>query len=47
VSFVEVSPSTLMALKVRPVTSRSVFCKKEGAIAASVAINASMVAMFG
>ena len=47
VSFVEVSPSTLMALNVRPATSRSVFCSSEGAIAASVVTNASIVAMFG
>src|SRR5271167_2208292 len=47
VSLVEVSPSIEMALKVRSVTSCSVFCKRLGAMAASVATNASMVAMFG
>ncbi len=47
VSFVEVSPSTLMALKVRAATSCSVFCKSAGAMLASVATKASMVAMLG
>ncbi len=47
VSFVEVSPSTLMALNVCEFTSCSVFCSREGAIAASVATNASIVAIFG
>ena len=47
VSFVEVSPSMLIELKVRVVTSRSVFCSNAGAIAASVATKASVVAMFG
>src|SRR5260370_28590546 len=46
-SFVEVSPSMLIALNVRAVTSLSVFCSREGAMAASVVTNASVVAMFG
>ena len=47
VSLVEVSPSTLMELKVREVTSRSVFCNSDGAMAASVTTKASVVAMLG
>ena len=47
VSFVDVSPSMLMALKVRVVTSRRVFCSRDGEMLASVATNASVVAIFG
>src|SRR2546430_12096828 len=47
VSLVEVSPSTLMALNVRAVTSRSVLCNNDGETFASVATKASVVAMFG
>ena len=47
VSFVDVSPSMLMALKVRVVTSRRVFCRRDGAIFASVTTKASVVAIFG
>ena len=47
VSLVEVSPSMEMALKVRDVTSCRVFCSSAGAMAASVATKASMVAMLG
>ena len=38
---------SLMELKVREVTSRSVFCRSAGAMAASVTTNASVVAIFG
>src|SRR5438094_691665 len=47
VSLVEVSPSTLTALKVRAVTSRRVFCKRDGEMLASVATKARVVAMLG
>src|SRR5271163_64669 len=47
VSFVEVSPSMEMALKVRDVTSCNVFCSRLGAMAASVVTKASMVAILG
>src|SRR5947208_14371946 len=47
VSLVDVSPSTLMALKVRPVTSRRIFCKRDGEMLVSVATKARVVAMLG
>jgi hypothetical protein len=47
VSLVEVSPSTLMELKVREVTSRSVRCNSDGEMAASVNTKARVVAMLG
>jgi len=47
VSLVLVSPSTLTALKVRPVTSRKVRWRREGEMLASVATKASVVAMLG
>src|SRR5258708_4963057 len=46
-SFVDVSPSMLMELNVRAVTSLRVFCSSEGAIAASVVTKAGVVAMLG
>ena len=46
-SLVEVSPSTVMALKVRSTTSRSARSSSAGETAASVAMKPSMVAMFG
>ena len=46
-SFVEVSPSTVIILKVRSTTSFRVFCNSFGSMATSVAINASMVAILG
>ena len=47
VSFVEVSPSTVIELKVRPTAAFSARESSAGGIAASVAMNASIVAMFG
>ena len=47
VSLVEESPSTVIVLNVRLLTSASVRCSSPGAMAASVARNASMVAIRG
>ena len=47
VSFVEVSPSTVIALNVRATALRSACESRAGEIAASVARNASIVAIFG
>ena len=47
VSLVEESPSMLMQLNVREQTSRNVFCRSAGAIAASVTTKASVVARLG
>src|SRR5690606_35046932 len=46
-SFVEHSPSTVIALNVRSATSRSARSSSAGVTAASVVRNASIVAMFG
>ena len=46
-SFVDVSPSTLTMLKVSRMTSESAVCKSSGAIAMSVVMKQSIVAMFG
>ena len=47
VSLVEVSPSTLIMLKVESTVALSAFCSISGAMAQSVVMNTSMVAMFG
>ena len=46
-SFVEVSPSTLIMLKVFCTSPESAFCSISALTAASVVRNTSMVAMFG
>ena len=47
VSLVDVSPSTVMRLKLASATRRTQVCNSSGAILASVAIMPSMVAMLG
>ena len=47
ISLVEVSPSTLIILKVSSATLFKACCNNSGAIAASVVTKQSMVAMLG
>ena len=47
ISFVDVSPSMLIILKVSVISLERAFCNIEGAIATSDVINTSMVAIFG
>ena len=46
-SLVEHSPSTVIALNVRPATSRSALSSSAGSTFASVVMNASIVASIG